>query len=385
MEEVQTVPATIGFGMLGHGFMGRAHSTALRKLAWVAWPPPLEPHLVAICGRDQAATNAAATRFGYQRASVDWRDVVVDPAIGLVSNGGPNSLHAEPTIAAAQAGKHVLCEKPTGRTAEEAHAIWSAVERTGVTHMAGFNFRFFPAVALAHRLVRDGALGEVRHFRARYLQEWLVDPAAPVTWRLEGDRAGSGALGDLGSHIVDLARHLVGEPAAVTGRLSTFTAQRPGGSVDVDDAFAATVAFEGGALGTLEASRCAPGRKNQLAFEINGTRGSIAFDQERMNELEVHLLDDATGAGGFRRVLVSEPEHPFMELHWPAGHMVGWEDSFVHELLHLLTAIRDGASVGPLGATLQDGYRCAEVLDAIARAARTGSEQRVVYHGLEDA
>ncbi|MDW5595050.1 Gfo/Idh/MocA family oxidoreductase [Conexibacter stalactiti] len=389
-------PVEIGVGMIGHGFIGRAHSIALRKLEWAATVPSLRPRLVAICGRDGAATESAARRFGYERASTDWRDLIADPAIGLVSNGGPNGLHAEPTIAAARAGKHVLCEKPLGRDADEAYEIWTAVARAGAVHMAGFNFRFFPAVALAQRLIADGALGEIRHFRARYLQSWLVDPAAPVTWRLDGAAAGSGALGDLGSHVVDLARHLVGEPAAVTARTATFVGERPGGHVDVDDAFAATVAFEQGAIGTLEGSRVAPGRKNQLAFEVNGTRGSLAFDQERMNELQVHLPEapeagehgSAAPAGmaaaGFRRVLVSEQHHPFLAQSWPAGHTIGWEDSFVFEFEHLLRAIGDGTQVGPLGADFEDGYRCAEVCDAIARAARTGTEQQISYRDLDD-
>lgn len=380
MEGEERVSGAIGVGMVGYGFMGRAHSIALRKLAWAAPEAPLSPRLVALCGRDVAAAGAVARRFGWERAVGDWRELVEDPAIGLVSNGGPNGLHAEPTIAAARAGKHVLCEKPLGRDAGEAHAIWSAIAETGVVHMAGFNFRFFPAVALAQRLIASGALGEVRHFRARYLQSWLVDPAAPATWRLDAGAAGSGALGDLGSHVVDLARHLVGEPAAVTARMATFTGSRPGGTVDVDDAFAATVAFESGAIGTLEATRVAPGRKNQLAFEVNGTRGSLAFDQERMNELEVCLPEGGGEVEGFRRVLVSEPDHyPFLAGGWPAGHTIGWEDSFVFEFDHLLRAIAGEAPVGPRGADFEDGYRCAEVCDAIARAARSGSEMEVVY------
>jgi predicted dehydrogenase len=381
----------IGVGMLGYGFMGRAHSIALRKLAWASPEPALHPRLAAICGRDRDAVARVAEQFGYERTVADWRELVDDPAVGLLSNGGPNGLHAAPTIRAAQAGKHVFCEKPLGRGAEEAHAIWAAAERAGVVHMTGFNFRFFPAVALARQLIADGALGEIRHFRARYLQSWLVDPAAPASWRLDGAQAGAGALGDLGSHVVDLARHLVGEPAAVTARTATFVRDRPGGRVDVDDAFAATVAFEQGAIGTLEASRVAPGRKNQLAFEVNGTLGSIAFDQERMNELEVDLPDGPGGGpgtfatvGGFRRVLVSERDHPLLAGSWPAGHAIGWEDTFAFEFAHLLAAIAGERTVGPHGATFEDGYRCAEVCDAIADAAATGAEQPVVFRGLDE-
>jgi predicted dehydrogenase len=362
--------------MLGRGFMGRAHSVALRKLAWVA--PQRPARLVALCGRDREGTARMAREFGYERAVADWRELVEDPAIGLISNGGPNALHAEPTIAAARAGKHVLCEKPLGRDADEAYAIWAAVEQAGVVHMTGFNYRFFPAVALARELIADGALGEIRHFRARYLQSWLLDPAAPASWRLDAKAAGAGALGDLGSHAVDLARHLVGEPVAVSARLATFVHERPGGTVDVDDAFAATVAFDGGAIGTLEASRVAPGRKNQLVVEVDGTRGALVFDQERKDELLLMTAGDAR-TDGFRRINVSEPAHPLLANSWPAGHAIGWEDSFVFEFAHLLGAIAGDHAVAPRGATAEDGYRCAEVCDAIARAARDGREQPIVY------
>jgi predicted dehydrogenase len=371
----------IGVGMLGRGFMGRAHSITLRKLAWVA--PELPVRLVALCARDREATTRMAREFGYERALFDWRELVEDPAVALLSNGGPNALHAEPTIAAARAGKHVLCEKPLGRDAEEAYAIWAAVERAGVVHMSGFNYRFFPAVALARQLIADGALGEIRHFRARYLQSWLVDPQAPASWRLDAQQAGAGALGDLGSHVVDLARHLVGEPAAVTARLATFVGERPGGAVDVDDAFAATVAFDSGAIGTMEASRVAPGRKNQLVVEVNGTHGSLVFDQERKDELQLMTRDD-TATDGFRRIAVTEPTHPFLRTSWPAGHAIGWEDSFVFEFAHLLGAIAGDHAVAPLGATCEDGYRCAEVCDAIARAARTRQEQQIAYRTLDE-
>jgi predicted dehydrogenase len=250
--------------------------------------------------------------------------------------------------------------------------------------MTAFNYRFFPAIRLAKQLLDDGELGEIRHFRAHYHQEWLVDPTAPVSWRLRKETAGSGALGDLGSHIVDQARYLVGEIASVSGLLRTFVTDRPGGPVDVDDAFEAVVAFDNGAVGTLEATRCAAGRKNGMGFEINGSKGTLSFDQERMNELQLYLVDSTPGAQaqGFRRVLVSETYHPYWEHWWPHGHMIGWEDVFVHELLHLLTAIRDDGDVGPHGATFEDGYRCAEVCDAISRSSETGRRQEPSYRGL---
>jgi len=370
----------IGVGLLGYGFMGRAHVNAYRTLSYMTWPPPLLPRLVAIGGRTDAAVREAAERLGFARAATDWRELVEDERIGLFDNAGPNGVHAEPTIAAAEAGKHVVCEKPLGRDADESFAVWQRVAATGVQHLCAFNYRFVPAVRLARELLEAGELGEIRHFRARYLQDWLADPGAPATWRMDKAQAGSGALGDLGAHIVDLARYLVGEPSAVTGTLRTFVDERPGGRVDVDDAFEATVEFAGGAIGTLEASRVASGRKNGLVFEVNGTRGTIAFDLERLNELQVHRAEGrGERAQGLRTVLVTEPDHPFMRHWWPAGHIVGWEHTFVHELHHLLAAIAGQGQVAPHGATFEDGYRAAEVCDAIVRAARDGRREEVRY------
>jgi predicted dehydrogenase len=366
--------ATIGVGMLGYAFMGKAHANAYRTLAYMTWPPPLQPELVAIAGRDAAAVNEAAGRYGFADAATDWRALVDDPRIGLFDNAGPNALHAEPTIAAAEAGKHVICEKPLGRDAAESFEIWQRVAATGVQHLCAFNYRFVPAVRLARELIDSGEIGEVHHFRGRYLQEWITDPAFPMVWRLDAAQAGSGALGDLGAHVIDLARYLVGEIATVSALTRTFIADRPGGTVDVDDAFEAAVAFEQGAIGTLEATRFATGRKNALSFEINGSKGSIGFDLERLNELQVH----SGGASGFRTVLVSEPQHPFWEHWWPEGHMIGWEHTFVHEIHHLLTAIRDGTPVAPHGADFEDGYRAAEVCDAILRSAESGSREPVL-------
>ena len=375
---------SIGVGMLGYAFMGKAHANAYRKLAYTAWPPPLAPKLVSISGRSEEAVAEAATRYGFESHTTDWRETVADPRVELFDNGGPNQEHAQPTIAAAEAGKHVLCEKPLGRDAGEAYEIWRRVARTGVTHMCGFNYRFVPAVRLARQLLEAGELGELRHFRARYLQDWLADPGAPWSWRLDREAAGSGALGDLGSHVVDLARYLVGEPASVMGATRTFVPEREGRVVDVDDAFEAVVEFESGALGTLEGSRVAAGRRNGLRFEINGSRGSIAFAVERLNELQVYLEGSRPGsrAQGFRTVLVSEADHPFLEHWWPAGHIIGWGDTFVHEIHHLLAAIAAEREVGPHGASLEDGYRAAEICDAIARSGDTGARERIAYRSL---
>jgi predicted dehydrogenase len=366
----------IGVAMLGYAFMGRAHANAYRTLPYMMWPPVVAPKLVAIAGRNPDSVGEAATRFGFERAVTDWREIVDDERVRLFDNAGPNDLHGEPTIAAAAAGKHVVCEKPLGRDADESYTIWQRVAASGVTHMCGFNYRFVPAIRYARELIAAGRLGEVRHFRARYLQAWGAD-AELMTWRFDRAQAGSGALGDLGAHIIDLARYLIGEIATVGAVTRTFIPQRGSQTIEVDDAFEASVEFEHGAVGTLEASRVCPGRLNHLALEVNGADGSVAFDLERLNELQVCLTESPEV--GFQTVSVTEPHHPFMAHWWPPGHIIGWEHTFVHELSHLLGAIRDGRSVRPHGADFEDGYRAAEVCDAIVRSARTGMRERVAY------
>jgi predicted dehydrogenase len=347
----------IGVGMLGYAFMGKAHSNAYRTIDYITWPPPLRPVLVALAGRDERAVTEAARRYGFARAVSDWRALIADERITLFDNSGPNNLHAEPTIAAAEAGKHVLCEKPLGRSADESFEIWRRTAATGVRHMCAFNYRFVPAVRLARQMLEAGELGEIRHFRARYLQDWIADPEFEMVWRLDKSIAGSGALGDLGAHVIDLARFLVGEISAISGLTRTFIADRPDGHVDVDDAFESVVDFEGGAMGTIEASRVCLGRRNAMSFEISGSKGSIAFDLERLNELQVYLAGTHPGADaqGFRQVLVTEANHPFMEWWWPPGHILGYEHTFVHEIHHLLSAIAGDGEVRPYGADFEDG------------------------------
>ena len=373
---------TIGVGMLGYAFMGKAHSNAYKTLSYMTWPPPYLPRLVAIAGRNEEAVAEAARRYGFEGYVTDWRELVQDERIALFDNSGPNNLHTEPSIAAAEAGKHVICEKPLGRDANESHEAWQRVDAAGVKHMCAFNYRFVPAVRLARQMIEAGELGEIFHFRGRYLQEWAVDPDSPIVWRMSKEAAGSGALGDLGAHVIDLARYLLAQEVTTVSALTrTFIESREGTKVDVDDAIEAAVEFSGGALGTLEASRFCPGRRNGLAFEINGSKGSIAFNLERLNELDVYLTGSEPGASaqGFRSVLVSEPDHPFWEWWWPRGHIIGWEHTFVHELHHLLSAIRDDGDVAPHGATFEDGYRCAEVCDAVLRSAESGRREKVSY------
>src|SRR5215217_2736114 len=278
----------IGVGMLGYAFMGKAHSNAYKKLSYMTWPPPLMPQLVAIAGRNEEAVAEAARRYGFADHVTDWRALIADDRVQLFDNSGPNNLHAEPTIAAAEAGKHVICEKPLGRDAAESFDTWQRVAATGVKHMCAFNYRFVPAVRLARQLIEAGEIGDIHHFRGSYLQEWGA--ADLDAWRFDKSEAGSGALGDLGAHVIDLARYLVGEIVSVAAQLATFWPDR-----QVDDAVESAVRFENGAVGTIEASRFATGRKNSFRWEINGSKGSLRFDLERLNELEVHLTGSKPG------------------------------------------------------------------------------------------
>ncbi|MFN2134530.1 MAG: Gfo/Idh/MocA family protein [Candidatus Promineifilaceae bacterium] len=369
----------VGVGMLGYAFMGKAHSNAYKTIPYMMYPPPAIPRLVSISGRNEFACAEAARRYGYEKYYTDWRDQVQDPDIQLFDNGGPNDTHAEPSIAAAEAGKHVLCEKPLGRTVEESKRMLDAVEKAGVKHMVAFNYRFVPAVRLLRNLIDAGALGRIYHFRAQYLQEWIMPHfGTPKIWRLDKDVAGSGALGDLGAHIIDLAHYLVGDMKTVAAMSETFIKERPlvdgegSGIVDVDDAFVAAVEFTNGAIGTLEATRFAAGRKNHNTFEINGEKGSVRFNLERMNELDVFWVgEDHSETHGFRNVLISEPTHPWWENWWPAGHMIGWEHTFVHEITHLLDCIVNDREVGPHGATFLDGYRADVIVGAVMESAAT--------------
>jgi predicted dehydrogenase len=361
----------IGVGMMGYAFMGKAHTNALKKLPYMIYPPPAIPKLIAIAGRNEEAVQEAAKRYGYAGYFTDWKKMLKDDRIQLFDNAGPNDAHAEPCIAAARAGKHILCEKPLARTAGEAAKMLEAVEKAGVVHMVGYNYRFVPAIRLARELIETGQLGEIYHFRAVYLQEWIIDPNFPFIWRLDKTVAGSGALGDLGSHIIDLARFLVGEPRKVSAMAKTFIKQRPipggaTGDVTVDDAFVAMMEFENGALGTLEASRFCAGRKNHQVLEINGSKGSLVFNLERLNELEVFWKNEKPReTQGFHNVLVSESFHPFWKHWWPQGHMIGWEHTFIHEMAHLFEAIVNRRPVTPYGADFHDGYKNAVICDAI--------------------
>jgi predicted dehydrogenase len=367
----------IGVGVLGYAFMGKAHTNALKKIPYMMYPPPAIPRLVGVAGRNAAAVAEAAKRYGYEHAYTDWREMLKNDRIQVFENLGPNHEHAGPCIAAAEAGKHVVCEKPLARTAEEAKRMWDAVSKAGVKHMLAHNYRFIPAVRLAHDLIQSGKLGRIFHFRAVYFQEWLMAHyATPQIWRTDKQTAGSGAIGDLGSHIIDLGRFLVGEMSSTSAMTRTFIPERLDPAtgkmvkVEVDDAFAATIAFANGAIGTLEASRFAAGRKNYEVIEINGEKGSIRFNLERMNELEVFWVgEEPKETQGFHTINVTESYHPFMSNWWPQGHIIGWEHTFVHELTHFFDCIVNNKDVAPLAATFEDGYRNAVVADGILESA----------------
>ena len=385
---------SLGVGMVGYAFMGRAHSQAWRTVDRV-FELPLRPRLAAICGRDEAATAAAAGRLGWAAAETDWRALIARDDVQLIDIAAPGRLHAPIAIAALQAGKHVLCEKPLANTLAEAEQMAAAADAAfpgGARAMVGFNYRRVPALALARRLVEAGRIGPLRHVRAVYLQDWLVDPDSPLTWRMQADQAGSGALGDLGAHIVDLARFLTGdEIAGVSAVSATFVEERPladdpgdgsatdrsggtrrTGRVTVDDAVVFSARFASGALGSFEATRYATGRKNGLRIELNGAAGSLAFDLERLNELEFYDGDDtdAGATAGFRRILVTEPEHPYLSGWWPPGHTLGWEHTFTNQAADLLTAIAAGGQPAP---SFGDGLAVQRVLDAVQRSAAAGS------------
>jgi predicted dehydrogenase len=357
--------------MIGYQFMGRAHSNAWRQ-AGHFFDLPAAPKLQVLCGRNEAAVGEAAARFGFAEHATDWRTVIERKDIDAVDICTPGDSHAEIAIAAVRAGKAVLCEKPLANTAIEAAAMRDAAVKAGVVHMICHNYRRAPAVALAKRLIEAGRIGEIRHYRGTYLQDWIVDPEFPRVWRLEKAKAGSGALGDIASHSLDLADYLVGEIRSVSGLLETFVRERPledgsgRGPVDVDDAALALLRFEGGAIGSVEGTRFAPGRKNHNRFEINGSLGSLAFDLERMNELELYVEEGPES--GFRTILATDPSHPYVDAWWPPGHILGYEHTFVHTVADFARAVASGEVPQP---SFDDGLRNQLVLDAIERSAGT--------------
>ncbi|WP_313695756.1 Gfo/Idh/MocA family protein [Halorarum halobium] len=363
-------PLTVG--MLGYRFMGKAHSNALARLPMFF---PDAPDVVrhTLIGRDQDALADAADRFGFEHTATDWRDVVDE--VDAFYNLGPNHLHVEPSVAALEAGTHVLCEKPLAPTLDGARELRDAADASEAVAGCAFNYRFVPAIRYAKGLVEAGELGEIRQVRARYLQDWLSDPDAPWAWRMDADLAGSGALGDIGAHSLDLARFLVGDRVGdvdrLSGHLRTFTEERPAPDsgemkpVTVDDAYSAQVAFENGATGTFEGSRVAQGHKNDHSIAVHGTEGSIRFSLERLNELEV-LTGDARG---YETVLVTEESDPYVDAWWPPGHVLGWEHTFVHENYEFLSAVREGEAFSP---SFDEAFEVQKLLSAVQRSDESG-------------
>jgi len=329
-----------------------------------------------ICGRNRRGTQRAAESLGWEHAEADWKRAVADPEIDIVDICTPNDMHAEIAIAAARAGKAILCEKPLARSVREARQMWQAVRKARVTNMICHNYRSVPAIVLAKRMIERGDLGDhLYHFRARYAQDWLVDPKTPTSWRLRSAVSGSGALGDIFSHAIDLGRFLVGEFRDVSAEMTTFTRRRPahaGGPartrVDVDDAVSMIGHFRNGALASIEATRFASGRKNALTFEINGSLGSLAFDLENLNVLRFFNRADDVDAQGFREIIVTEPAHPYFKQWWPPGHVIGYEHTFVHSIACFVAAAARRRSVEP---GFGDGLRNQRVLEAVAKSART--------------
>jgi predicted dehydrogenase len=375
-------------GLVGHGFMGRMHSLAWQTVGR-AIDVPLRPELTAIAGRDGQAAARAARAGGWQSSTDDWRALIERDDIDLVDITTPGGLHAEITLAALAAGKHVLCEKPLANTLAEARAMTDAAEEAaarGVLSMVGFNYRRTPALALARDLVAAGRLGRIRHIRALYLQDWIVDPEFPLVWRLRKEDAGSGALGDLGAHLIDLAHFLTGSRLTGLSALTrTFVEERPlaasasglsgaagteRGRVTVDDAAVFFGTCEDGAIATFEATRFAPGRKNAMRIEVNGSDGSVAFDFESLNELHFHDATLDSAEAGFRRILATEPRHPYLDAWWPPGHGLGYDHTFVNQKRDLIEAVAAGKPPSP---SFADGLYVQGVLDAVEGSARNRS------------
>jgi predicted dehydrogenase len=382
----------LGIGLIGYAFMGAAHSQAWRS-APRFFDLPLKPEMTVLCGRNAEAVEAAAAKLGWSQTETDWRKLLTRDDVQLIDVCTPGDSHAEIAIAALQAGKHVLCEKPLANTVAEAEAMAAAAADAaakGIRSMVGFTYRRVPAIGLARQLVAEGKLGTIRHVRAQYLQDWIADPEAPLSWRLDKEKAGSGALGDIGAHIVDLTQYITGDRIAeVSGQLETFVKERPvaaehsglggtagteRGPVTVDDAAIFLARFQTGALGVFEATRFATGRKNAIRIEINGRLGSLAFDFEDMNELHYYDATEPAETAGFRRILVTEAVHPYVAAWWPPGHLLGYEHGFTHQVVDLVTAIADGTDPAP---SFADGLQIQRVLAAVEDSSTSRQWQEI--------
>jgi predicted dehydrogenase len=372
-------------GMVGYRLMGRAHSHAYRDVPFY-FDADSTPVLKAIAGRNEVGVKAAAEKMGWASYETDWRRLIERDDIDLIDIVTPNDTHEEIAIAAAEAGKHVFCEKPLALTLDQSKRMLQAVNKAGVTHMICHNYRFSPAVQFAKKLIEEGRLGKIYHIRATFLQDWLMDPNFPLIWRLQKDVSGGGTLGDLGAHIIDLARFLVGEFSEVVGMMETFIKKRPLGTmtdnlkgqiesdqfgeVNVDDATVFMARFNNGALGTFESSRFSKGNRAGNRYEINGEKGSLRWDMENLNNLQVYLGDDEPGLQGFRTINCTEEQHPYAGAYWPAGHILGYEHTFVNIVSELMNGISEGNSPQP---NFEDGVKNQAVLEAVEESVKTRS------------
>ncbi len=368
----------INLGMVGYKFMGKAHSNAFQRLN-MFFNPSSSLRMKVLCGREEQWVKESARKLGWEEYETSWERLVVRPDINVIDITAPSNAHKDIAIAAAENGKNIFCEKPLALNLKDAREMLAAVQKSGVKHQIGFNYRFAPAIQLAKKIIAEGKLGQIYHFRAKYLQDWIIDPDFPLVWRLDKSVAGSGSHGDLGAHLIDIARFLVGDFKSVMGMEKTFIKERPivekmtglsgkaqdttqKGQVTVDDATLFLTEFENGALGSFEATRFAAGHKNDMSFEINGSKGSLKFEFERMNELQYYNVDDPEGLQGFRLIQASEEVHPYMAAWWPAGHVIGYEHTFVHEMYEFVEAIANDRKTSP---DFYDGMKCSQVLEAV--------------------
>ncbi|HEX2927638.1 MAG TPA: Gfo/Idh/MocA family oxidoreductase [Ruminiclostridium sp.] len=368
----------VKIGLVGYKFMGKAHSNAFQRLN-MFFSPSCRVSMKAICGREEQLVRQAAEKFGWEGFETSWERLLERKDIDTIDITAPSNVHKEIAIAAVQSGKNIFCEKPLALNLKDARQMLEAARKSGVKHQIGFNYRFTPAIALAKGMIEEGRLGQIYHFRAKYLQDWIIDPDFPLVWRLDKSVAGSGSHGDLGAHIIDLARFLVGEFKSVVGMDKTFIKERPIAGkmtglsakaqdtsmkekVNVDDATLFLTEFQNGALGSFEATRFAAGNRNGMSFEINGSKGSLKFNFERMNELQYYNSDDPEGLQGFRLIQATENVHPYMEAWWPAGHGIGYEHTFVHEMYEFVEAIAKNGKTSP---DFYDGMKCSQVLEAV--------------------
>ena len=375
---------SLNIGLVGYKFMGKAHSHAYKDVS-MFFDPKLKPTMKIICGTNKNDVKEAALKYGWENYTTKWQEIVNNPEIDIIDISSPGNTHAPIAIAAAKAGKHIICEKPLALSLQDSRDMLEAVKISGVKHMIGFNYRKVPAIKLAKQLIDDGKLGRIFHFRGVYLQDWIVDPNFPLVWRLQKSLAGNGAIGDLGAHIIDLARYLIGEIDEVCALSETFIKERPllkstnnglsakaqdslqMGTVDVDDATMFIGRFESGTLCSIESTRFATGRKNGLVFEINGSLGSIKFDFEDMNRLQFYSSEDPQNTYGFRNILVTEPIHDYMKNWWPSGHIIGYEHTFVHEVADFLDCIYNDTLPSP---NFYDGVACQEIIEAVEMSAK---------------